>query len=385
MSLLSKRFERRLFHIFVRSKKVEKRIMETFLTAAMISAFSFMAARHITRNIKSVDAMDRINWLVPAVMICSAFALACNLATEGGKSCRMCCIVMSAVCSLLPYVSSLFTHRVCVRVLAFVILWQLSGCCMMLLSVAGIVRLPSDVDICHMTIALSCMLIIAFIVGVYFHLADIKTVMRFSSTWESICLSVDFVYLAIVFILTVLLQYGFVVVFNVLLSGLLVSLNVRIAGSSVFVLMTEHERKIVESMRITHVEVTGANVGMDRLYEGIYERVQRYFDKERPYLNNELTINDIVDVVFTNKLYISRAISHHTGRNFCQFVNYYRISYAVELFRNDPQLKIIEMASRSGFNSTTSFSAAFRLYIGDKPSEWCRKERARLMKTGKNG
>lgn len=361
------------------------RIMETFLTAAMISAFCFMAVRHIIKNIKTVDTVDSVNWLVPAIMLMSALSLAFNLATGEGQIYRMNCIVVSAICVLLPYSSTLFDNRACVRITIAVFGLELMGCCMMTLHATGILELPDQRWAALMSVVLSCILVLHFIYNIYLHLADIRTVMKFSSTWESICLSVDFVYLSIVFIMMVLLRYGIVSVSVIFLSGLLVALNVRIINTSVFVVMTDHERKIVESMKITHMDPSMGNMGMDKLYESIYERVQHYFDKERPYLNNELTINDIVDVVYTNKLYISRAISHHTGRNFCQFVNYYRISYAVEMFRNNPQLKIIELAGRSGFNSTTSFSAAFRLYIGDKPSDWCRKERARLLRKVKSG
>ena len=133
-------------------------------------------------------------------------------------------------------------------------------------------------------------------------------------------------------------------------------------------------------MKVSQVDFVGETPGTDQLYKNIYERLLRYFDLHKPYLNNELTINDIVEVVFTNKLYISKAINHCTGRNFCQFVNYYRVTHAVALFREDPQLKVIELTSRSGFNSTTSFSAAFKLYMGEKPGDWCRKERVRLSK-----
>ncbi len=344
-----------------------------------------MAVRHIVKNIKAVDTVDSINWLVPVIMLMSALSLVCNLATGDGKVYRMNCIVLSAICALLPYSSALFEDKVCIRISIAVIGLELIGCAMMILDATYILELPDQRWSTFMSVALACILTLSFIYNIYLHLADIRTVMKFSSTWESICLSVDFVYLSFVFIMTILLKYGAASVSVIFLSGLLLALNVRIANTSVFVVMTEHERKIVESMKITHMDPSMGNMGMDKLYESIYERVQHYFDKERPYLNNELTINDIVDVVYTNKLYISRAISHHTGRNFCQFVNYYRISYAVEMFRNNPQLKIIELAGRSGFNSTTSFSAAFRLYIGDKPSDWCRKERARLLRKVKSG
>ena len=119
------------------------------------------------------------------------------------------------------------------------------------------------------------------------------------------------------------------------------------------------------------------------MYKNLYERVLEYFVEEKPYLNPNLTINDIVEVVFSNKLYISKAISQYTGRNFCQFVNYYRVIHAVELYRNNTNLKVLELASRSGFNSVVSFGMAFRLYMGEKPGDWCRKEKYRLDKLKK--
>ena len=133
-------------------------------------------------------------------------------------------------------------------------------------------------------------------------------------------------------------------------------------------------------MKVSQSEFAGESPGTISLYNNIYERLLEYFEKRQPYLNSELTINDVVDVVLTNKLYISKAISHCTGRNFCQFVNYYRITHAVKLFRENPMLKVVELSAKSGFNSTVSFSAAFRLYMGENPGDWCRKERARLSK-----
>ena len=136
-------------------------------------------------------------------------------------------------------------------------------------------------------------------------------------------------------------------------------------------------------MKISHVEVANDAVKEDGHYRDIYERVMAYFDEYLPYLNSELTISDVVKVVFTNKLYISRAISKYTGRNFCQFVNYYRVTYSVNLFRKNPDLKILELANASGFNTVASFSMAFKLFMNENPSDWCRKERMKLIK-GRN-
>ena len=136
-------------------------------------------------------------------------------------------------------------------------------------------------------------------------------------------------------------------------------------------------------MRISHGGSVPESDGTIMLYKNIYDRVLDYFTECKPYLNPKLTINDVVEVVFSNKLYISKAISQCAGRNFCQFVNYYRVTHAVELFRNDTGLKVLELATKSGFNSVVSFGMAFRLYMGEKPGDWCRREKFRLEKLKK--
>lgn len=118
-------------------------------------------------------------------------------------------------------------------------------------------------------------------------------------------------------------------------------------------------------------------------YRQLYDRIVEYFERDKPFLDNNLTINDVVKVVFSNKVYISRAISQFTGRNFCQFVNYYRISYSKDCFRENPELKITEMAEMSGFNSVVTYNMAFRLFMNENPSDWCRKERQKIRKKKK--
>ena len=136
-------------------------------------------------------------------------------------------------------------------------------------------------------------------------------------------------------------------------------------------------------MRMSHIDSSADSSGTALLYKNLYDRVLEYFVESKPYLNPNLTINDVVSVVFSNKLYISRAISKFTGRNFCQFVNYYRIVHAIEQYRNNTDLKVIELAVQSGFNSAVSFGMAFKLYMGEKPGDWCRREKIRLDKLKK--
>ena len=174
-----------------------------------------------------------------------------------------------------------------------------------------------------------------------------------------------------------------VIVLLVLLWMEMMALGLRVAFDSEFVIMQKHERVIVESMRISQVEVTAAGAKTDAVYRDIYERVLLHFEMQKPFLDNNLTINDVVSVVYSNKVYISKAISHYTGRNFRQFVNYYRVMYSMELFRRQPDMRVAELAGLSGFNSLVSYASAFRLFMNETPSEWCRKERTKIIKMKK--
>ncbi|MBQ0096570.1 MAG: helix-turn-helix transcriptional regulator [Bacteroidales bacterium] len=108
----------------------------------------------------------------------------------------------------------------------------------------------------------------------------------------------------------------------------------------------------------------------------IYERLLTYFEREKPYLDSSLSIDAVARTVGTNRTYIAKAVKVYTGRNFCQFVNFYRIEHAIALYENDTSLRVNQLAGDSGFNSATSFSIAFKLVKGMPPGEWCRRCKA---------
>ncbi|MCQ2166289.1 MAG: AraC family transcriptional regulator [Bacteroidales bacterium] len=112
----------------------------------------------------------------------------------------------------------------------------------------------------------------------------------------------------------------------------------------------------------------------------IYESIITLFENEKPYLDSSLSIDDVARAVGTNRGYIAKAVKVYSGRNFCQFVNSYRIEYAKELFRNDRKIKVNQMASDSGFNSSTSFSIAFKMVHDIPPGEWCRQYKDKIKR-----
>lgn len=118
----------------------------------------------------------------------------------------------------------------------------------------------------------------------------------------------------------------------------------------------------------------------DQTYRAIYDRLVAYFEEDKPYLDAGLTLNTVARKVYCNKLYLSRTISLFTGRNFCQYVNYYRIRHSVRIFEEDPSIRMNTWAELSGFRTMATFNMAFKLYMNESPGEWCRKYRMRSEK-----
>ena len=104
----------------------------------------------------------------------------------------------------------------------------------------------------------------------------------------------------------------------------------------------------------------------------LYDRCCRYMIEKRPFLVESFSLQDLANVMFTNKSYLSRTLNRFSGRNFKQYVNYYRVMYSLELFRNNMGLRISELSSLSGFHTETSYLRNFKQVMGEQPSHWCR-------------
>ena len=234
--------------------------------------------------------------------------------------------------------------------------------------------------------------VVYFIVSLWLYIRRIRNVVQKTTVWTMLALSVDVVYIFSVVCIAVL-QYSAcqscgrvswvtTLVADALLVLTAIALGYRISTDSLFSLMRRHETIILESLNDAPFYMTGDRTAPDDQYKLIFDRVVDYFETDLPFLRGDLVIEDLVKVVYANKLYISRAISRCAGRNFCQFVNYYRVRHSVEVFKKNPDLKVTELAGQCGFNSVVSFTMAFKLYMKENPSEWMRKERARMIKYG---
>ena len=92
--------------------------------------------------------------------------------------------------------------------------------------------------------------------------------------------------------------------------------------------------------------------------------------EEKPFLQKTCSIDELAKKLASNRQYLSQLINKQFGKNFNNFINEYRIKEARKfLLDNKYDKYTIEGISKIvGFNSRTSFIAAFKIYTGVTPS-----------------
>lgn len=94
------------------------------------------------------------------------------------------------------------------------------------------------------------------------------------------------------------------------------------------------------------------------------------FEDEKVYLRSTLTLNEVAQMLHTNRTYISNIVNNEFDLSFYQFVNRYRIDEATRIFTGNPDIPSNNVAEIVGFNSISSFIAAFKLHKQNTPKEW---------------
>lgn len=109
--------------------------------------------------------------------------------------------------------------------------------------------------------------------------------------------------------------------------------------------------------------------------EKIKKEILAHMERERPYLNRELSINDISDNLKISRHFLTEVINNHMGKNFYMLINEYRIE-EVKRRLSDPRyrnLTILAIAYDSGFNSKSAFNGIFKEMTGKTPSQYMKE------------
>lgn len=100
------------------------------------------------------------------------------------------------------------------------------------------------------------------------------------------------------------------------------------------------------------------------------EDVAAWFEKEKPYLRDDLRLSDLQRVFPMSRSYLSLLFNRELGCSFSDYVNGLRIEESKRLLDSEPTANIQDIAERSGFHSISTFRRAFMKHTGIIPSEY---------------
>lgn len=109
----------------------------------------------------------------------------------------------------------------------------------------------------------------------------------------------------------------------------------------------------------------------------LMERIDYVMMNENLFLQPDLSLTVLCEKVGTNRTYASKAIKDTKGCNFPDYVNRFRLDYAIDLMKQTPKEKIIiqNIAMQCGCGSIQSFYRYFKLFFNETPTQWMERNK----------
>jgi len=113
----------------------------------------------------------------------------------------------------------------------------------------------------------------------------------------------------------------------------------------------------------------------DKQAEVYLERLISVMDTEKPYMNRNLSIQDLSELTGIPRHHITQVLNEKHGKNFFAFINEYRVNEVISRFGDSKNnnFTILAIAFDAGFNSKTTFNSIFKSQTDMTPSEYREK------------
>jgi AraC-like DNA-binding protein len=100
------------------------------------------------------------------------------------------------------------------------------------------------------------------------------------------------------------------------------------------------------------------------------EKLKGIMDTEKPFLQSDFSLPQLSDRLKLSVHIVSQVINDGLGKSFFEMTAEYRVETAKQLLKDQPNIKIEEIAEQVGYNSKSSFNTAFKKITGKTPSEF---------------
>ncbi len=106
--------------------------------------------------------------------------------------------------------------------------------------------------------------------------------------------------------------------------------------------------------------------------ENLMARLETLMQAKKPFVNSELTLKELADMLHCSANHLSQVINSRYGKTFYHYINSYRIKEFLEKtsLPENKKYTFLSLAYDCGFNSKTTFNKYFKLETGKTPSEY---------------
>ncbi|PKP15351.1 MAG: hypothetical protein CVU06_16725, partial [Bacteroidetes bacterium HGW-Bacteroidetes-22] len=146
-------------------------------------------------------------------------------------------------------------------------------------------------------------------------------------------------------------------------------------------------KKPYPKIRDTHTRVPASSSNKEiEIYKSddsrILQKLSEMIEKDKIYLDSDLTLRRLAINLSTNTTYLSKLINQKYQQNFNSFINKYRIKESIRLMEHpeNANLTLEALSERAGFNSKSSFNTFFKKYTGYTPTAYLhQKEPSKII------
>jgi AraC-like DNA-binding protein len=106
--------------------------------------------------------------------------------------------------------------------------------------------------------------------------------------------------------------------------------------------------------------------------EETHKKLLKLMEESKPYLNENLTLFSLAQMIGIHPNYLSQIINTNTQKNFFDFINSCRVEEFKKRIKSDAysHYSLLGLAFECGFNSKAAFNRAFKKFTGMTPSEF---------------
>ncbi len=104
--------------------------------------------------------------------------------------------------------------------------------------------------------------------------------------------------------------------------------------------------------------------------EEILTKIRTEMQEHLYFTDNLSSLSGLADRINQSSHHVSQVINERLGKTYFELLSSYRIEYAQKLLSEDSRMTIEELAEKVGYNSKSSFNAAFKKITSFTPSEF---------------